>query len=211
MQLRIDGKLYKVEIIKKKTNRNTYIRVKDDLTIYVTTNYFVREKQIVKLLEDSIPSIRKMIEVKTRKKDIDSNFYYLGKKYDVIYTNANDLVLGNDKVFIPKNFDLDKWYKKKASTLFLERLNYNYHNYSLNIPYPSLTIRKMTSRWGVCNTKLKRVTLNLELIKRDIICLDYVIIHELSHFIEPNHSKKFWTLVEENCPDYKNNERVLNL
>ena len=65
-------------------------------------------------------------------------------------------------------------------------------------------IRKMTSRWGVCNTKLKKVTLNLELIKRDTIYLDYVIYHELSHLIEGNHSSKFWSIVEENCPNYKN-------
>ena len=61
----------------------------------------------------------------------------------------------------------------------------------------------MTTRWGVCNVKDKSVTLNLELMKRDLKYLDYVIIHELSHLIEANHSDKFWKIVEENCPDYK--------
>ena len=61
----------------------------------------------------------------------------------------------------------------------------------------------MTTRWGVCNTKSKTITLNLELIKRDTKYLDYVIVHELSHLIHANHSKEFWSLVEENCPDYK--------
>ena len=51
--------------------------------------------------------------------------------------------------------------------------------------------------------KTKTVTLNLELIKRDLKYLDYVIVHELSHLIEANHSKAFWALVEENCKDYK--------
>ena len=61
----------------------------------------------------------------------------------------------------------------------------------------------MSSRWGVCNVKSKNITLNSELIKRDIKYLDYVIVHELSHLIYANHSRSFWNLVEENCPNYK--------
>ena len=209
MQLRIDNNLYKVEVIKKKGNRNTYIRVKEDLIIYVTTSYYITEKQIVKLLEENIPSIKKMLDKQIKKNNNKNDFYYLGKKYDVVYTNGQDIILGTDRVFIPKDANLDKWYQKQASVLFLKRLNYNYGQYTRKIPYPSLTIRKMTSRWGVCNTKLKRVTLNLELIKKDPICLDYVIMHELTHFIHPNHSKEFWNLVEENCKDCKKIRKIM--
>ena len=60
----------------------------------------------------------------------------------------------------------------------------------------SLTIRKMKTRWGVCNYKTKRVTLNFNLIKKDIKYLDYVIVHELSHLLYPNHSKNFWKYVK---------------
>ena len=63
---------------------------------------------------------------------------------------------------------IDKFYKDKAKVLFLERLNYYYNNFSRSIPYPKLRIRKMKSRWGVCNTKTHVITLNLELMKRDI-------------------------------------------
>ena len=202
MQLRIDNNLYKVEVIKKKGNRNTYIRVKEDLIIYVTTSYYITEKQIVKLLEENIPSIKKMLDKQIKKNNNKNDFYYLGKKYDVVYTNGQDIILGTDRVFIPKDANLDKWYQKQASVLFLKRLNYNYGQYTRKIPYPSLTIRKMTSRWGVCN-------LNLELIKKDPICLDYVIMHELTHFIHPNHSKEFWNLVEENCKDCKKIRKIM--
>ena len=61
----------------------------------------------------------------------------------------------------------------------------------------------MTSRWGVCNIRTHIITLNLELIKRDIPYLDYVINHEMSHLIHGDHSARFWKLVEENMPDYK--------
>lgn len=209
MQLRINNKLYKVEVIKKRTTKNTYIRVKEDLTIYITTNYYVSDKKIVKLLDESISSITKMIEKMERKNEKKKYFYYLGNKYDIVYTNNNDVILGENKAFIPKNMDIDKWYKKQASIIFKERLDYNYSIYNKRIPYPSLTIRKMTSRWGVCNTKLKRVTLNLELIKKEPICLDYVIIHELTHFIYQDHSKNFWNLVEENFPSCKKVRKLM--
>jgi len=209
MQVEINNKVYNVEIIRKRTNRNTYIRVRDDLVIYVTTNSLVSDKEISKLIMDSKSSIIKMIEKKEKKISKEDYFWYLGRKYEIVYTNDKELTLGNTRVFIPHNFDIDKWYKKQANILFLERLDYNYSIYNKKIPYPSLTISKMSTRWGVCNTKLKRVTLNLELIKKDIICLDYVIMHELSHFIYQDHSKSFWSLVEENFKDYKKVRKLM--
>ena len=113
----------------------------------------------------------------------------------------------NNKDFIVddnnKNIDVDKWYKKQAKIIFKKHLDEIYKTFSRKIVYPELRIRKMTTRWGVCNTKTKVITLNLELIKRDEKYLDYVIVHELSHLIYPNHSSKFWELVEENFPKYK--------
>ena len=61
----------------------------------------------------------------------------------------------------------------------------------------------MKTRWGVCNIRDNSVTLNTRLIEYDIEKLDYVIIHELSHFIHFNHSKSFWKQVEKYTPDYK--------
>lgn len=202
MQIKINNKLYNVEIAKKKTNRNTYIRIKDDLTIYVTTNSLISDTKIKKTLEENVCSIIRMVEKVEKKNDKKKYFWYLGKKYDIVYTN-NEFMICDAKVFIPHDFDIDKWYKNQASILFLERLNFNYNIFNKKIPYPVLTIRKMKSRWGVCNTKMNRVTLNLELIKKDPIYLDYVIMHELSHFIYHDHSKKFWLLVEENFPKCK--------
>ena len=203
MKLEINGINYNIEIEKKKTTKNTYIRVKDDLTIYVTTNIFTSDRQIAKLLENNYSSICKMIEKQKVKNSNNENFNYLGKNYDIVYSEYYDISFGNDKVFMNKNIDIDKWYKKQAKIIFKEHLDKMYNNFSKSIPYPSLKIRKMTTRWGVCNTKLKTVTLNLELIKRDTKYLDYVIVHELSHLIHPNHSKSFWSLVEENCKNYK--------
>lgn len=203
MKLDINGKYYEIIIEKKAGNRNTYIRVKKDLKIYVTTSTFATNRSIQKLIEDNYDKIIKMIEVQEKKRENNEGFFYLGKKYDVVYVSYCDISFGNEKVFLNKNLDIDKWYKNQAKKLFLERLNYQYEKFSKKIPYPSLKIRKMTSRWGVCNIKLKTITLNLELIKRDTKYLDYVIVHELSHLIHGDHSSSFWKLVEENMPDYK--------
>ena len=203
MYLVIDDIRYNVVIDKKRSTKNTYIRVKDDLTIYVTTNIFTRDKDIAKLLDENYDSICRMIKKQKVKNTNNENFNYLGKNYEIIYVDYCDISFGEEIVFLNKNLDIDKWYKKQAKTLFLEHLDIIYNNFSRSIPYPDLKIRKMTTRWGVCNTKLKTVTLNLELIKRDTKYLDYVIAHELSHLIYPNHSKDFWSLVELYVPDYK--------
>ena len=98
---------------------------------------------------------------------------------------------------------MDKWYKQQAKKLFSERMEAIYQQYSREIPHPSLRIRKMTSRWGVCNTLTHVITLNLELMKRDICYLDYVIVHEMAHLIYGDHSNRFWKVVSENMPEYK--------
>ena len=203
MHILYNDKKYDVLIEKKKRQKNTYIRVDKNLNIKVTTGYLTPSIYIKKLLIDKHKTICKMIDNMETKISNNNGFFYLGNKYTIIYKDQKGVEFVGDKVFVGHNFDPDKWYKKEAKKLFLERLDYNYNNFSRNIPYPSLRIRKMTTRWGVCNVSRRVITLNLELIKRDIKYLDYVIIHELSHLIYGGHDKKFWALVEENMPDYK--------
>ncbi len=203
MKLQIDDTIYPVEIERKKSNKNTYIRVKKDMTIQVTTNFFTSDKAITKLIEENSNKIKKMINTQEIKNENNTGFFYLGKKYDIVYVEYCDISLGENKVFLNRKIDLDKWYKKEAMKIYKEHLDQIYHRFSRKIPYPSLKIRKMTTRWGVCNVKTKTITLNLELIKREVKYLDYVIVHELSHLIYANHSSKFWDLVEENMPEYK--------
>lgn len=209
MKLQIDDKFYKLEIVKKRTNRNTYIRVKEDLTILVTTNIFTSDKKINQIINENIDSIKKMIERASKKKEYEEKFYYLGREYDLVYTNLDSVSFGEKTVFVGKNVDFDKWLKTQAQDLFLQRLDLIYSKFSRRIPYPTMTIRKMKSRWGVCNVKTHRVTLNLNLMKKDISCLDYVIVHELSHLVYADHSKKFWGLVEENYPEYKKVRKMM--
>lgn len=203
MQLTYNNKDYEIEIEKKRTNKNTYIRVKKDLKIHVTTTIFTSTKSIVKLIDENYDRICKMIDFQEVKVKNNTGFFYLGKQYILVRTDNKGITFSKDKVFVNHDFDIDKWYKEKAKELFQERLDHNYERYTRKIPYPKLRIRKMTSRWGVCNIRTHIITLNLELMKRDISYLDYVIIHEMTHLIHGDHSSRFWKVVEENMPDFK--------
>lgn len=203
MQLTYNNKDYDVVIEKKSSNKNTYIRVKKDLKIHVTTTLFTSTRSITKLIDENYERICKMIDFQEVKVKNNTGFFYLGKQYVLVRTDNPGITFSGDKVFVNHDFDIDKWYKKQAKELFQERLDYNYERYTRKIPIPKLRIRKMTSRWGVCNIRTHIITLNLELMKRDVSYLDYVIIHEMTHLIHGDHSARFWKVVEENMPDYK--------
>ena len=119
------------------------------------------------------------------------------------------MLINNDKIYTKDEKAFNKYFTKYIKNIYSERLDYWYNIFEENIPYPNLKIRKMTSRWGVCNIKNHNVTLNLELSKYDISALDYVIVHELSHFIHHNHSKDFWLLVGKHYPNYKDIRKML--
>ena len=201
MKVEINNQLIDVFVIKKR-QKNTYLRVKED-GIYITTNYLTTNKYILNLLRENENKIIKMQEHLKKKQEYNQDFFYLGKKYNIVKSNLEDIVVGDSTILVKDELILNKWLVKQARIIFKENLDEIYKIFPVEIPYPSLTIRKMKTRWGVCNTRIKKITLNLELIKKDKKYLDYVIVHELSHLIEANHSKAFWALVEENCKDYK--------
>lgn len=203
MKFNYNNNSYEVIIEKKRSNKNSYIRVKDDLAVHITTPIYASNFYIKSLLRDNYNSICKMIDRILIKKKNNDGFFYLGKKYTIVHVEGKKIEFINDRVYIGNSCNVDNWFRNKAKILFKERLIYNYNNFSRKIPKPSLRIRNMSSRWGVCNIKTHVITLNLNLIKRDVKYLDYVIIHELSHLVYGDHSAKFWNVVGENLEDYK--------
>jgi predicted metal-dependent hydrolase len=79
----------------------------------------------------------------------------------------------------------------------------------LGVDVSFVGIRAMTSRWGSCTAKTRRIRLNAALAYCPRECLEYVVVHELAHLRENNHSSRFWTIVAEALPDYK--ERQMKL
>lgn len=193
-------------IIQRKNNKNLYIRVKEDLKIYITCNYFTSNLEIKKLLKNNEKDIIKLIEkqINNLSKIDKTKNYLLGKEIDIVYCNIfKKAKFEDNRLFIKDDKSKDKWYIEYAKEVFKERIDYIYSLFKEKIPYPKLKIRNMKTRWGVCNRKDNSVTLNLELIKKDIKYLDYVIVHELSHFVHFDHSKSFWLEVSKYSPNYK--------
>lgn len=205
---------YPVTIVRK-NNKNTYIRVNDDLNIVVTTNYFVSQKVIEDLIEKNNDYIIKMINKKqnriNKKREIDDyNINVFGTKYRVVYSDSfSETEIINNMIYTKDKKELNKYLSKYINNIINNRLDNWYDVFEEEIPRPNLKLRRMKSRWGVCNRNNNNVTLNLELINYNVECLDYVIVHELSHFIHPNHSRNFYLLVEKYYPNYKQARKIL--
>lgn len=199
MKYEVNKKLYEV-IINKKKIKHLYMRYKDEV-IYISTPVFVLEKEIIKLLNDNNSYLTKRINKDDKKLNINM---FLGQEVDIVgVSNLKTPEYYNNKLYVKNRDKLYDAYKILALPIFIKQLDIIYNLFEESIPYPCLKIRKMTSRWGVCNKKDNSITLNLELIKYDLSYINYVIIHELSHFIHFNHSPSFWNVVYKYCPSYK--------
>jgi predicted metal-dependent hydrolase len=141
-------------------------------------------------------------------------FSYLGKLYPLkIEQNLiNKVTIHNDQLVVYATIIkpaivkklIKDWYRQAAETKFNERLLACLKKTQLlGINYDSpLYLRSMKSRWGSCTSKGK-ITLNIDLIFADEDCIDYVIVHELCHLVELNHSKRFYKLLSQIMPLWK--------
>lgn len=203
MKYQLDGIEYNV-IINKKNNKNLYIRIKEDMNIYVSCNYFTTKGMIEKVLEQNKDSLRKMVNSIKNKNQKSDKFFYLGSAYDIIYKeDTKETIIENNKIITKNEKTLNKWYKDETIRVFDERYVYVFNRFKENIKSPILKIRDMKTRWGVYNRLKHTITLNSKLIEFDEEKIDYVIVHELSHIIHFNHSKSFWNLVSKYCSNYK--------
>lgn len=103
---------------------------------------------------------------------------------------------------------LESWYRdalKAQATPFLEKWKKE-----LNLQINQLNVRKMKTKWGTCNVQKGSICLNLELAKKNPRLLEYVIVHELLHFIEPHHGEGFVQLMARHIPDWRLRRDTLN-
>ena len=134
--------------------------------------------------------------------------YYLGIKYVIEYDSVSKTYIDGNKIISKDQHELSKYLFHQCQVIFtsrLERLKAQFDN----LPEFTLKIRKMSTRWGVCNKSSMSITLNSELIKKDVSLIDYVIIHELCHFKYMNHSLEFWQEVEKYYPYHKMARKML--
>ena len=117
----------------------------------------------------------------------------------ILETNKN-CSLSNKELYF-------QWLGEKAAEYIPNRVKElsQLHNFKYN----SIKIKNLSSRWGSCSAK-KNLSFNLKLMYFNYQVIDYVIVHELCHLKELNHSKKFWKLVEDIIPNYKEYKIQLN-
>ena len=208
MTITLNNQTFNV-FITRKNNKNMYLRVKKD-GIYISCNYFVTNSMIKSFIMKNEEDIIKMYETVQRKEKKNEEFYYLGNSYDVVVLNTVSKIefVGN-QVFVKNKTYLNTFLKNECERIFNERVKICYNLFEEDIPYPKVMIGKMKRKWGYCNKRQELIKLNSELIKYSIDEIDYVIIHELCHFLEFNHSKNFWKYVKKYKPNYKENTKVL--
>ncbi len=210
MKFKLNDYIINYEVIRK-DNKNLYFRFDENCTLIITAPQFISDVEIRNLITKNSSAILKMYEDALQKSERDKLFWYLGIGYEVTFDNrVKDITFEDNRITCQDEEYLDNFYKNECERVFQEEIEMCKKCFS-NLPEFSLKIRKMRTRWGVCNTKAKTITLNSELLKKDVSLIDYVIIHEMAHFYEGNHGKKFWAIVAEALPDYKERRKKLKL
>ena len=192
-----------------KNNRNLYFRFNENADLIVTCPKGTLDEEIVKLIKNNEESLLKMYNNALDKKNYNEKFYYLGKEYKRVFDEKYlDVKMEGDFVYAPSKDALTNFVNDKITEVFTKEAEICAKCFK-NLPEYKLKFKYMKTRWGVNNSRDNSITLNTELIKKDVKLLDYVIIHEMAHFYEHNHSKAFWHIVSLACPDYKQRRKEL--
>mgnify|MGYP004489409765 CR=1 FL=1 len=150
--------------------------------------------------------------------------YLLGKQYKmkIISDTENNIIVNNkymeihikEKYIKSKNYIknfYEKWLKQYAFNIFEELvIKYQEKLKQYGVKIPEIEVKQMKTRWGSCIPAYNKVIFNLSLIKTPICCIEYVVLHELSHFKHQNHSKNFYNFITIFMPDWKERKKILD-
>lgn len=207
--------------------KNINIRITKDGEISVSAPLNTKPKLVDDFVEEKAEWIfRKMADFEKAKEAMPDDSFYdgktvfiLGKEYTLmldrakkfyVEINGEDIIVfsryGDDNLK-PKYLD---WLAEIAEPIFedsLTRMLILAKEYSIN--RPEIYIRNMSSRWGSCNIGKHRIGLNVQLMKKDKKCIDQVVLHEVAHFVSPDHSEKFYEVLDKLMPDWKDRKNEL--
>lgn len=189
-QIEINQRLVTVKLEKRRNIKHVYLRVLNPNLIQIKTNIYYTLYDAKDLIEKKMTWIENSI-IRLEEKSINEDeFLYLG-----VRKKLEDFKIKN----------LDNFYKKEIIKYLPDLVDI--YSKKMNLIPTSLKYRKNKRTWGSCNYK-NGLNFNILLMKFPIELMEYVVIHELAHIKHKNHSKKFWDLVEEFCPDYKQREKI---
>ena len=203
-----------VEVVRTKRKKTASIEIKDGLIRVLVPNSLT-DKRVNSLLEERASWINKKIRLqaempsyKAKEYVNGETFTYLGRNYRLKLVNSGltETRLKNGYLEVPAQGEkaihasLTDWYTSHA----LAKLQEKTRRYAktLNVEPSSVTVKDYKSRWGSCSTS-GDITYNWRIIMAPHRIVDYVVIHELCHLVEHNHSDKYWKQVESLVPDYR--------
>lgn len=216
-----------VKVIKKKNLKNLYVRInppEGSVTVSTPIDYpdeeirlFVLKKmpEIVKVRDKMLSQARQ-----TEREYVSGESHYLwGKPYRlqvayegnryIITKEPNKIVLqvpvGSTKEARERAFN--EWYRQELKRV-LDGVAASCEAKTSHIAN-EYKIKNMKTKWGTCNVDTQTIWINLQLAKKPVECLEYVVIHEQVHLVEKNHTHKFYALVEEYCPNWKEAKKLL--
>lgn len=201
-------------LIKKVKNINMHISKQGE--IIVSANPYIPLHKIDLFVEKHIAWIldkQKKIKEREDKTKITKEYVYiLGKKVKLVVVQGSFSAVSKQEGYLKVTLKeeehlegiLQSFLDKMAQTLFNELAQRIYQMLQdYHLPFPQIVLRKMNSRWGSCIPSKGKITLNKKLIHYPISFIEYVILHEFVHFIQPNHSKAFYHIIQFYMPDYK--------
>ncbi len=209
---------YKIIRSKRKTFA---LEVTRDASLIVRVPKHASMKLIEKIVNKKQPWIRKRQDIARNKyqkiaaKEFvnGEGFLYLGNAYKLIITDSTNPALKFDNAFYLSREHLSdarelfiNWYKEQAYKIIAERVN-RYSSAS-GLKYNKVKITSAQKRWGSCSFK-NNLNFSWRLIMAPLRIIDYLVVHELAHVEEKNHSKSFWNKVKEMLPDYEQQRKWL--
>lgn len=208
------------DLIVRSHRRSLSITVTKEGKLVVHAPMKLKLKEILKYISEKEKWIvSKQKEVETRlniNKDITSykKVLFLGKKYSITkIAGLKKIELTDDKIVLPAKFEdkdipnkIKKWYIENAKKILSERLEFFAD--LMQLDYSGLTINNSKTRWGSCDIN-RNIKLNFRLVMLPHKCVDYVIVHELAHIVEFNHSKDFYKIISLVIPNYKLEQKIL--
>ena len=208
---------------KRKKTISLQIGVNSEITIYAP--YFTPVTEIHRFVEEKQDwidrAVRRQARLQVQREEktyvTGENFYYLGQTYPLeAYFEPLEntgVIFWNNCFFLnsPADTEMRKryfisWYKKKARQYLSERVDF--YGSMLKLASGGIRITSAESRWGSCSED-NHLSFSFRLMMARPEVVDYVVVHEMMHIREKNHSSKFWNLVVEVVPDYKAHRRWL--
>ena len=206
----------------RKGMKKIYLRVEKNGDIVVkaplrTPNYIIK-----KLIHDNIAELKRrqnnIINNSPKKREYKTGgtYFVFGQELpvEVVNSNKNTLIITEEKIVLvvkDENQDREKIFQKGIREKLRQQSLYFIKNYEpiMSVKVNELRIKKMKTRWGTCNLEAKRIWINEELVKYPISCLEHIVVHELTHLLEINHTPRFYKLLEYYYPEYRQNDILI--